>query len=196
MNRLKLTGMCFFVILMGCDQSKNSSGQFNYKVVQIETAKEEAGTHVSACVISQAPTAESRKNTLIIATQNLHKEQKSDYYFITMANHESFCQHEERLTAIGMYSVNKTGWYGNNLYTKTNQKYEWNVLTTDHTNTAAQIEYTLEYLKVYAENKISFIEQYGVLNYYEPLREFVEKQISKEPEFVTSGMWVDNYFIR
>jgi hypothetical protein len=138
--------------------------------------------YLAICATSKASDKIQRAQTMVNIALEIEKIYPNMNQYIWLAPHEKLCS-ESRLIGIAYYVPSGKGW-------KNTKEWSWNILTTNHNVTESQIEATL----LYEGNKKNYKEEFGVLSYSEKLNDFVEKKLGHKAEYVTSGMWIDNYF--
>jgi hypothetical protein len=153
-----------------------------YSIVSNEKLIDGDFEYLALCATSNASDKIQRAQTMVNIALEIEKTHPNMNLHIWLAPHEKLCS-EPRLIGIAYYVPSGKGW-------KNAKEWSWNILTTSHNVTESQIEATL----LYEGNKKNYKKEFGVLSYSEKLNAFVEKQLGHKAEYVTSGMWVDNYF--
>lgn len=158
-----------------------------YAVASVEIFEEERRDeqYVFACVSSRVEGKESRAQTMVKAMMELAHDHPDHRILLFLAPHEGLC-FEGRLTGTGYLSPQGNGWPA-----AAPGQWTWNLLTTDRKVSDRQVADTV----IYESHKDEFRSRYGVYDYHDKLDDFVRSELGRKPEYVTSGLWVDTYYV-
>ena len=191
MNRLmiKLITASLFLLVGKDAVAKPASIGFkqarNYQVAEQKLKRDSQDSYQFVCAVSQANSKRERAHTMIKVITDLAKLNPDSRFLVYLAPHPQLCQ-VGRL--IGTAYYNPTG----EVWKSVRQgKWTWNVLTTSSKISPQKISDTV----IYETNKTAFKQRYGELDYHAKLDQFVRKTLGRKPRYITSGMWVDTYFV-
>ncbi len=151
-----------------------------YIIVENDNNKD----HISICAVSNAVGKKQRAQTMINIALEVEKQTPESLYVISLAPHKELCS-IGRLIGTTYYSPSGSGW---SQIKKGDWK--WYILTTNAKVTKRQISDTV----LYETNKKKFETEFGSLEYSKKLDVFIEKENGHKAKYVTSGMWVDDYY--
>lgn len=156
-----------------------------YEISELEIVESSDGDYVHVCAASTAASKDERAHTMVQVVMDLAADHQGRRIHLYLAPHTGLCQ-EGRLIGETYFSPTGEGWKG--LSTK---PWTWQILTTGFKVTVHQIEDTL----IYERHKPRFKEEFGVMNYGEPLEAYVTDESGHSPHYVTSGLWVDRVHV-
>lgn len=157
----------------------------SYEVVERGVHELHGEKYISACAVSSARSKEKRAQTMVKAVLDVSNDAPERKVELFLAPHKDLCL-EGRLIGTTYYSPDGQGWKA-----ITSNRWTWYIMTTGVEVTPKQISDTL----IYESRRDEFKTKYGVWNYSEKLDEFVKEKLGREPEYVTSGVWVDTYLV-
>ncbi len=193
MQQIKMGGMMCLILLAGCSDDAVEK-TFEAQLLNSELIQEKGYSFQYACFFSLANTAESRKKIHMEAVLNWHESIQSSHSVSVLVSHADFCDEEAKWSSLAYYASDGSGWNVPSMYLRPEVPFTWSVFTSDHANTAEQIEFTVKYQALFKELKAEFIEEYGIVGYEEGLKKHIETELGMTANFVQSGAWLELYY--
>ena len=162
-----------------------NAGEYVLASVDIPEDERQEEQYVFACIASRVEGKQARAQTMVKAMMELAHNHPDHRILLFLAPHEGLC-FEGRLTGTGYLSPQGNGWPA-----AAPGQWTWNLLTTARKVSDRQVADTI----MYESKKDEFRNRYGVYDYHDKLDDFVRSELGREPEYVTSGLWVDTYHV-
>ena len=176
------------VLTFGVDATPPSIGSDkaqNYEIATEDKINESNNEHIFVCAATTAATKDERAQTMIKIVLDVANKSPDLKIALYLAPHVKLCQ-VGRLIGTAYYSPTGEGWKG-----AARGKWTWNILTTGSKVSEQEITDTI----IYEDHKLEFKKKYGAIDYSEKLDEFVVNKLGRKPKYVTSGLWVDTFFV-
>jgi hypothetical protein len=186
MDRQRILLLCLLIfvpVLQATEPHPAVDQAVPYELVSQQTINAHGETYEQFCVASQAASKAQRAHTMVKAVLAAKQEHPDVNMILMLAPDKALC-HLGRLTGMLYHVPSGTGWAG--VYPGS---WHWHILTTGRAVTEQQIVDTVLYERHVAEFKARF----GELDYHPELDAFVRDQLGREPDYVTTGLWVDVY---